>query len=222
MARSSFAVSTRITSVPTSVLPLLAGVPPVGTLTPDPGRRLHPIADLIGGLPHPRFALTSAKWIQRVVACADCCAPSTGSQYEIHSHTLQQPGKIVDVDRRYPCVCCGHLTLNEPPGSYNICPVCFWEDDLIQLRWPDYSGGANKPCLIEAQRAFGNMGAKESRLFAFVRAPSDDEPREQGWRPAEPEVDNFEHRGEEEEEMWPDDATALYWWRPTFWRGPQA
>jgi len=142
------------------------------------------------------------------------------SQYENHSHTPQRPGKIADVDRRHPCVCCEHLTLDEPLGSYDICSVCFWEDDLVQLRWPDYSGGANKPCLIEAQRAFGNMGACESRLLAFVRPPSDNEPREQGWRPADPEVDNFESRGEEEK-PWPDDATALYWWRPTFWRDPQ-
>jgi hypothetical protein len=31
-----------------------------------------------------------------------------------------------------------------PPGSYEICPVCFWDDDLVQLRWPTYAGGANK------------------------------------------------------------------------------
>jgi hypothetical protein len=23
--------------------------------------------------------------------------------------------------------------------------VCFWEDDGVQLRWPDWSGGANSP-----------------------------------------------------------------------------
>lgn len=30
------------------------------------------------------------------------------------------------------------------PGSYEICPVCFWEDDRVQFRWPAMSGGANK------------------------------------------------------------------------------
>ena len=29
--------------------------------------------------------------------------------------------------------------LNEPPGSHDICSICFWEDDNIQLRWPDYA-----------------------------------------------------------------------------------
>ncbi|MFC5904955.1 CPCC family cysteine-rich protein [Streptomyces zhihengii] len=58
-----------------------------------------------------------------------------------------------------PCVCCGHLTLSEPPGSYEICPVCFWEDDRVQLRWPDWTGGANRPSLIEAQVNFTDFGA---------------------------------------------------------------
>jgi hypothetical protein len=30
--------------------------------------------------------------------------------------------------RRYTCPCCGYLTLEER-GGYDICPVCFWEDD---------------------------------------------------------------------------------------------
>jgi len=28
----------------------------------------------------------------------------------------------------YSCPCCGYLTLPER-GAYDICPVCFWEDD---------------------------------------------------------------------------------------------
>ncbi|MFI5753623.1 CPCC family cysteine-rich protein [Streptomyces sp. NPDC051569] len=28
----------------------------------------------------------------------------------------------------YPCPCCGHRVLDAMPGSYEICPVCFWED----------------------------------------------------------------------------------------------
>src|SRR5579885_3179586 len=29
---------------------------------------------------------------------------------------------------KYSCPCCGYKTLDER-GGYDICPVCFWEDD---------------------------------------------------------------------------------------------
>lgn len=47
----------------------------------------------------------------------------------------------------------------EPPGSYEICPVCWWEDDGLQLRWPRLIGGANKISLIGGQRNFAKTGA---------------------------------------------------------------
>jgi anaerobic ribonucleoside-triphosphate reductase len=31
---------------------------------------------------------------------------------------------------RWPCPCCGYQVFTGPPGSYEICPVCGWEDDL--------------------------------------------------------------------------------------------
>jgi rubredoxin len=40
---------------------------------------------------------------------------------------------------RYACSCCGYLTLDEqPPGTFDICPVCWWEDDPVQFDDPDY------------------------------------------------------------------------------------
>jgi hypothetical protein len=118
---------------------------------------------------------------------------------------------------RYPCPCCGHLVFREPPGSYDICPVCFWEDDSIQLRWPEWAGGANKPSLIESQRNYLSLGAMEQRFVANVRAATNDELIEDGWRTIDPALDNFEPRGVNEA-PWPEDLTALYWWRRTFWR----
>jgi hypothetical protein len=105
----------------------------------------------------------------------------------------------------------------EPPGSYDICPVCFWEDDAVQLRWPDMAGGANHPSLLEAQRTYGALGAIEARLVEHTRPPLDDEPVEAGWRPIDPSVDTFEPWDGEGHRRWPDDMTTLYWWRPTFW-----
>jgi len=110
------------------------------------------------------------------------------------------------------------LTLGEPPGSYEGCPVCFWEDDIVQLRWPTWAGGANKPALIDAQRNFAAFGACEERFLGHVRPPAEDEPREAGWRPIGDD-DNFEAAGVKDAD-WPEDETVLYWWRPTFWRSP--
>lgn len=48
------------------------------------------------------------------------------------------------VIERFACPCCGYKTfIEEPNGSYDICQVCSWEDDPIQLADPNYEGGAN-------------------------------------------------------------------------------
>src|SRR5476649_2254080 len=101
----------------------------------------------------------------------------------------------------YPCPCCGHVVFREPPGSYDICPVCFWEDDVAQLRWPDI-GGANMP-LIESQRHALLHGASEMRLVQHVRPPNDDELVEPGWRPVDLAIDTFESVGRPEAD-WPE------------------
>jgi hypothetical protein len=86
---------------------------------------------------------------------------------------------------RYTCPCCGYRTLHEPPGSYDICKVCFWEDDGVQLLDPAFPGGANEPSLIECQKNFRRIGACEERLVALVRPPEAEEKLDQEWRPAQ-------------------------------------
>ncbi|WUH99555.1 CPCC family cysteine-rich protein [Spirillospora sp. NBC_00431] len=112
----------------------------------------------------------------------------------------------------YPCVCCGHLTMAESPGSHEICPVCFWEDDYVQLRWPDWTGGANKPSLIEAQQNFQRFGACEERHIRHVREAEEHERLDPNWRPIDPRRDRFERRGMQQTAA-PEDRTVLYWWR---------
>jgi hypothetical protein len=104
--------------------------------------------------------------------------------------------------------------------TIEICPVCFWEDDGVQLRWPDWAGGANQPCLMEAQQNFQRFAACDERSRQHVRPATDDEPRDPNWRPVDPDRDRFEPRGVALA-PWPEDRTVLYWWRyrdTGFWR----
>jgi hypothetical protein len=52
----------------------------------------------------------------------------------------------------FPCVACGFLVFEESIGSYAICPICRWEDDHVQLRYPGSPIGANHVSLYEYQQ----------------------------------------------------------------------
>lgn len=76
----------------------------------------------------------------------------------------------------FPCPCCHYLTIEEPAG-YEICPVCFWEDDgqgdedAREIR-----GGPNgSMSLCSARDNFARFGACEERFRSNVRAPSPNE-----------------------------------------------
>jgi hypothetical protein len=72
----------------------------------------------------------------------------------------------------YPCPCCGYLTIGEqPPGTFEICAVCGWEDDNVQFEDPDYAGGANKVSLNQARQNFATFGAKSQEAVKWVRKP---------------------------------------------------
>lgn len=72
----------------------------------------------------------------------------------------------------FPCPCCGFLTLDEqPPGTYEICGICGWEDDLVQFEDPDYRGGANDPSLNEWRQKFETEGLPELRRSGFNLPP---------------------------------------------------
>lgn len=121
----------------------------------------------------------------------------------------------------WPCPCCGHHTLQEGPGDYDLCPVCFWEDAGDQLRWPMLADGPNGISLIEAQRNFVEMGACHAESLAQVRKPKPDEEREPGWRLIDPALDDFESGPDDPRNLpWPA-AEELYWWRPTYFRRPE-
>jgi hypothetical protein len=76
----------------------------------------------------------------------------------------------------YACPRCRFVTLSQR-GYYEICPVCFWEDegqddhDANEIR-----GGPNRALsLTQARRNFVSFGASDERSLAHVRAPLDSE-----------------------------------------------
>ena len=83
----------------------------------------------------------------------------------------------------YTCACCGYKTLSDTPGSYDICHICFWEDDQVQLLDPWFAGGANKPSLAEAQANFARFGACDEHGRQFVEGISAEDEKDPEWRP---------------------------------------
>jgi hypothetical protein len=79
------------------------------------------------------------------------------------------------------CPCCGCNTLGER-GVYEICPVCYWEDDgQDEQNADEVWGGPNGALsLTEARANYRAFGASSERRKKFVRAPRPDELPEQG------------------------------------------
>jgi hypothetical protein len=64
-----------------------------------------------------------------------------------------------------PCPCCDYRTLSGP-GGYDICPVCFWEDDGTSNL--DSHSGPNHRTLREARKNFGEFGAVDEAARPLV------------------------------------------------------
>lgn len=76
----------------------------------------------------------------------------------------------------YPCACCGYLTMSEKEsGTFEICPVCFWEDDNVQFKNVEFKGGANQESLREARENFRKFRSSSERYLNDVRNPFEEE-----------------------------------------------
>jgi hypothetical protein len=78
--------------------------------------------------------------------------------------------------QRLACPCCGFLTLEER-GGFELCPVCYWEDDGQGDHDADVvRGGPNGSLsLAQARANFVEYGAYEKSMIPSVRPPTPDE-----------------------------------------------
>jgi hypothetical protein len=85
------------------------------------------------------------------------------------THSIVEPQREGD---NYRCPCCGCKTLGER-GGYEICPVCFWEDDGQDEKDADVvRGGPNASLsLTQARANYREVGACERRFIKNVRKP---------------------------------------------------
>ncbi len=67
--------------------------------------------------------------------------------------------------KKFQCPCCGCLTLDEQ-GKWDICPVCYWEDDGDLA-----GGGANHVSVEQARVNLRRFGACEPDMAANTRKP---------------------------------------------------
>jgi hypothetical protein len=124
-------------------------------------------------------------------------------------HRMTSPNQF------FPCPVCGYLTFDEPPGSYDICGVCGWEDDALQLEFAtSLAGGANKSTLADAQLTFYRAADRLMRKKGIAALPP---PRDPAWRPIDPVRDRFPKWTDDQAKCAPTKDETLYYWRDTYW-----
>ncbi len=79
------------------------------------------------------------------------------------------------------CPCCGYRTLPDR-GAYDLCPVCWWEDDGAETD-AESLNGPNGTTLAEGQRLYQRYGTSALHGVHKVRPPSPSEPRDPAWVP---------------------------------------
>ena len=83
--------------------------------------------------------------------------------------------KKKDEPKKYKCPCCGHFTFEKKERAYDICPVCFWEDDPEQYNNPMMPNGANHVSLATARVNYKHFSACDPEMKKYVRGPKKDE-----------------------------------------------
>ena len=74
---------------------------------------------------------------------------------------------------KFKCPCCSWFTLNEQ-HSYDICPVCFWEDEYI-FHENDRSPANDGVSLAKGRENYKKFGAMDEKHVIHVREAVDSE-----------------------------------------------
>ena len=94
----------------------------------------------------------------------------------IFLHLLENCRQVLRMTEKFACPVCGFLVFESSSGSYEICPVCDWEDDPVQLKYPELKGGANRHSFWEAQQKILERIPETTQAFSgYVR--------DRRWRP---------------------------------------
>ena len=84
---------------------------------------------------------------------------------------------------KFACPICGHLTI-DARYDWDICPICFWEDDTLVDGDKDATSSANGGMLVsEAQTNYILYGYSHPKHKGHVRPPQQDEPKDPNWTP---------------------------------------
>ena len=70
---------------------------------------------------------------------------------------------------RYQCACCGNYTLIEEHDC--ICPVCRWQEDIVQEKYSDFEGGANEVNLKQARENYKMFSVSDKKAISRARKP---------------------------------------------------
>jgi hypothetical protein len=92
-----------------------------------------------------------------------------------------KPGDIDQEQDSIPCPSCGFCVFPEREyGSFDICPICNWEDCAVQFGNPLDAGGPNRESLVDYQRA---SIAHWPLTTTSIESMGDVFRRDSSWRP---------------------------------------
>ncbi len=91
----------------------------------------------------------------------------------------------------HPCPACGYYMFSALNEQSEICLICGWQNDLVDLQEMYRPMGSNRVSLEDAQKNFIEIGATEPRFVTeerfikrpFARKPTSSDMRDQKWRP---------------------------------------